>query len=100
MNETQRGRRLAGRGDRAVLGQPLAVAPSAVCAIHATNGPLAKPTWSPDGTSLAWQDAKGIWVGRVGDLSGQACQLTQTPVVPGGSRSDWGRRDPDPEREN
>ena len=61
---------------------------------HRRDGKFTSPTWSPDGKSLAWADKKGIWVGRVGDISGQTCQLTKTLVIPGGSSPDWGPAKP------
>jgi hypothetical protein len=76
-----------------MAGMPPAI-PATFCEIGGANGRFASPTWSPDGKSLAWADAKGIWVGRVGDISGQTCQLTRRLVVPGGSSPDWGPAKP------
>jgi hypothetical protein len=69
-------------------------APGNPCHVTGPSGKFTSPTWSPDGKSLAWADAKGIWVGRVGDISGQICRLTKTLVIPGGSQPDWGRAKP------
>jgi hypothetical protein len=68
--------------------------PGNPCHVTGPNGKFTSPTWSPDGKSLAWADKKGIWVGRVGDVSGQTCQLTKTLVIPGGSSPDWGPAKP------
>jgi hypothetical protein len=68
--------------------------PGTPCHVTGANGKFTSPTWSPDGKSLAWADKKGIWVGRVGDTSGQTCQLTKKLVVPGGSSPDWGPAKP------
>jgi hypothetical protein len=68
--------------------------PAGPCHVTGPNGKFTSPTWSPDGKSLAWEDKKGIWVGRVGDVSGQTCQLTKTLVIPGGSSPDWGPAKP------
>jgi hypothetical protein len=76
-----------------VKGAPPA-APETPCHVTGPSGKFTSPTWSPDGKSLAWADAKGIWVGRVGDISGQTCRLTKTLVIPGGSQPDWGRAKP------
>jgi WD40-like Beta Propeller Repeat len=73
-------------------GPPPAIPPT-FCQISATSGKLSSPTWSPDGRSLAWADARGIWVGQVGDTfgpTGPECELTKRLVVPGGSKPDWG----------
>ena len=74
-------------------GAPPAI-PATLCQITGANGKFTSPTWSPDGKSLAWADAKGIWVARVGDTSGRTCRLTKTLVVPGGSSPDWGPAKP------
>jgi hypothetical protein len=68
--------------------------PGNPCHVTGANGKFTSPTWSPDGKSLAWADRRGIWVGQVGDISGQTCQLTRTLLVPGGSSPDWGPAKP------
>jgi WD40-like Beta Propeller Repeat len=68
--------------------------PAGPCHVTGASGKFTSPTWSPDGKSLAWADKKGIWVGRVGAISGQTCQLTKTLVIPGGSSPDWGPAKP------
>ena len=68
--------------------------PGTPCHVTGANGKFTSPTWSPDGKSLAWADRKGIWVGRVGDVSGKTCQLTRKLVIPGGSSPDWGPAKP------
>lgn len=75
-----------------LAGLPPAIPPT-FCQIAATSGKLQSPTWSPDGKSLAWADAKGIWVGQVGSTfgpTGPACELTKRLLIPGGSKPDWG----------
>lgn len=63
--------------------------PSARCAIRTASGPLAKPTWSPDGRSLAWSDRAGIWSSPV-DLGSPKCGLSPRLVIRGGATPDWG----------
>lgn len=70
-------------------GQPPAIPPR-FCQVTGASGGFTSPTWSPDGKSLAWQDRKGIWVGRVGDVGGATCQIARKLVIPGGSSPDWG----------
>lgn len=75
-----------------MAGMPPAIPPT-FCQVTATSGKLSSPTWSPDGTSLAWADARGIWVGQVGTKfgpTGPACELTKRLLIPGGSKPDWG----------
>jgi WD40 repeat protein len=75
-----------------MAGLPPAIPPT-FCQVAATSGKLSSPTWSPDGRSLAWADAKGIWVAQVGDAfgpDGPSCRLTKRLVIPGGSTPDWG----------
>lgn len=64
--------------------------PAGPCQVTGANGKFTSPTWSPDGRSLAWQDNRGIWVGRVNGTGGSTCQLTRRLLVPGGSQPDWG----------
>jgi WD40 repeat protein len=64
-------------------------APRAVCRIPASRGPLARPSWSPDGSSLAWSDPAGVWVSPV-DTAASGCGLAPRLVVTGGARPDWG----------
>ena len=68
--------------------------PTGPCHVTGANGRFASPTWSPDGRSLAWADARGIWVGTVGAIDGQACQLTRRLIVAGGAQPDWGSARP------
>ena len=74
-------------------GMPPAI-PATFCEIGGASGRFTSPTWSPDGRSLAWADAKGIWVARVTDTSGGTCRLSRKLVVPGGSTPDWGPANP------
>jgi hypothetical protein len=56
----------------------------------AVGGEFGRPSWSPDGTSLAWQEGNGIWAMAIGrDCSGSA-----KLVIPGGSGPDWGPAEP------
>ena len=79
-----------------MAGPPPAIPPT-FCQISATSGKLSSPTWSPNGRSLAWADARGVWVGEVGNTfgpTGPACELTKRLVIPGGSKPDWGPAQP------
>jgi WD40 repeat protein len=68
--------------------------PAGPCHVTGPNRKFTSPSWSPDGKSLAWADAKGIWVGRVGAISGKTCRLTKRLIIPGGSSPDWGPAKP------
>jgi hypothetical protein len=64
--------------------------PVPACAIaHVAPGPFAKPTWSPDGSTLAWSDRRGIWRSPV-DTSVAGCRLSPRLIVSGGTTPDWG----------
>jgi hypothetical protein len=52
----------------------------------ATGGKFGKPSWSPDGASLAWTEGDGIWVGAIG----RDCSGAPKLVIPGASDPDWG----------
>ncbi len=73
-------------------GMPPAATPDP-CFVTGATGKMTSPTWSVDGRSLAWEDAKGIWVGRLGEV-GSSCQLTRRLLVPGGRSPDWGPATP------
>jgi len=72
------------------LPSPPTAIPPRFCRITGPNGSFTSPSWSPDGRSLAWADRSGIWVGRLGDHSGDECQVTRKLVISGGSAPDWG----------
>jgi WD40 repeat protein len=72
------------------LPQPPTAIPPRFCRITGPNGAFTSPSWSPDGRSLAWADGSGIWVGTLGNLDGDNCELTKRAVAPGGSAPDWG----------
>jgi WD40-like Beta Propeller Repeat len=74
-------------------GMPPAI-PGTPCHVTGAAGRFSSPSWSPDGNSLAWQDNRGIWVGRLGDISGPTCQITRRLIVPRGSAPDWGPAKP------
>jgi Tol biopolymer transport system component len=63
--------------------------PTKLCSLKAQHGQLLKPTWSPDGSTIAWSDSNGIWESPV--TPGTAnCGLSSRLIVRGGSRPDWG----------
>jgi hypothetical protein len=64
--------------------------PPRFCRITGPTGAFSSPSWSPDGRSLAWADRRGIWIGELGDLSGDSCQVDRRLVIPGGTSPDWG----------
>ena len=59
------------------------------CDLTGPNGSFFRPTWSPDGASLAWQEDDGIWVGTI-DLDSGTCSGSPRLVSPGGRSPDWG----------
>lgn len=70
-------------------GQPPAI-PQHFCRVTGPNGKFTSPSWSPDGKSLAWADSKGVWVGKLGSLAGDQCEITKKLVISGGKLPDWG----------
>lgn len=64
--------------------------PQRFCRFTGASGSFSSPSWSPDGRKLAWADAKGIWIGTVGNLGGDVCQISKRLAIPGGSSPDWG----------
>jgi hypothetical protein len=53
-------------------------------------GPFSGPSWSPDGTSLAWANRSGVWTAKLNPNSGD-CGVTPHLVVRGGKQPDWSR---------
>ena len=50
------------------------------------------PSWSPDGTTLVWEERDGIWSSPV-NLGAPNCGLAPRLIVPGGAQPDWGPAD-------
>ena len=50
------------------------------------------PSWSPDGTQLAWAQGDGIWTVTIGATLNSTCGNGATPtrIIPGGKGPDWG----------
>jgi hypothetical protein len=64
--------------------------PAVACTIsHRSSGPFAKPTWSPDGSTLAWSEGSSIWSSPV-NTSAADCGLSPKRIVKGGVTPDWG----------
>lgn len=63
--------------------------PTPMCSVAAKHGVLGKVTWSPNGSTLAWSDASGIWESAVQPGSPN-CGLQPRLVIAGGANPDWG----------
>jgi hypothetical protein len=61
--------------------------PERRCQVTGAVGTFFRPTWSPDGTSLAWEEDDGIHTLRI-DL--ETCQGASELAIPGGKHPDWG----------
>jgi hypothetical protein len=65
-------------------------APTPVCALAgADGGQFSYPSFSPDGSELAWQDAGGVHLSPVSNLS-DCSTITDQLIIPGGSEPDFG----------
>jgi hypothetical protein len=65
--------------------------PTMECVIsNAVGGQFGRPSWSPDGGSLAWQEGNGIWTMALG----RDCSGSQRLTIPDGREPDWGPADP------
>jgi WD40-like Beta Propeller Repeat len=89
-----RGTNVAGNWRRATIQiysvNGFSAAPEPFCRIRLPGrGPFAKPTWSPDGTLLAWSDRNGIWSSAV-TATGDGCGSSPRMIIRGGAEPDWG----------
>ncbi|MFL5884246.1 MAG: hypothetical protein ACJ77M_04185 [Thermoleophilaceae bacterium] len=64
--------------------------PAPACAFRPPGaGPFSGPSWSPDGTSIAWSDPSGVWTTHV-DPTAPGCGTAPRLVVRRGKLPDWG----------
>jgi hypothetical protein len=71
-------------------GDPLPPDPVLACTISAAGAQF--PTFSPDGTQLAWEEPDGIHTANVSNLS-DCSTLDDQLVIPGGEQPFWGPAD-------
>lgn len=69
------------------LPAPPPALPERRCQVTGPAGTFFRPSWSPDGGTLAWQEDDGIHTLRI-DLD--TCQGESSLVIPGGKHPDWG----------
>jgi hypothetical protein len=80
----------AGGGERIILYRlpaPPPALPERRCQVDGPVGTFFRPTWSPDGRTLAWQEGDGIHTLTI-DL--ETCEGASLLVIPGGTHPDWG----------
>jgi hypothetical protein len=68
----------------------LSIRPTERCDLRAApNSRIESPSWSPDGSQLAWSEADGIWVSPIAGGTGD-CGAVPKRLIRGGSQPDWG----------
>jgi hypothetical protein len=83
------------KDDEIVVGHlpgPPPATPDRDCTWPNPGGTVSSPTWSPDGTTLAWSDRVGVWTARfaVPPQTGQACVVSQRHLLARKATSpDW-----------
>jgi WD40-like Beta Propeller Repeat len=81
---------------------PPPATPTPVCEVTGSTAGFASPTWSADGSELAWAEADGIHIATVGALDAadpNTCTTAITDrglVIPGGSDPSFGLADANP----
>jgi Tol biopolymer transport system component len=81
------------------LSAPPPATPTRECVINEPgNGTTYDdPTWSPDGTALAYAKPDGIYITPVGNISSGDCSsIAPRLLIPGGSQPYWGPADVSP----
>ena len=72
----------------------LSARPTERCDLRsAPNSRIESPSWSPDGKSLVWSEASGIWISPIAGGSGD-CGAAPRRLIAGGSQPDWGPAKP------
>ena len=66
---------------------PPPAAPTPRCDATSPLGGYTRPTISPDGSAVAWEQPDGI---HIGQMNLDTCQLTEGLAIPGGSYPDFG----------
>jgi len=70
--------------------------PVLLCELGEPSGSFAGPTFSPDGTAIAWYENDGVWMSPIpADLGapGSCAHFAPTLFAPGGSEPRWGLAD-------
>jgi hypothetical protein len=69
--------------------------PDAACSTTDGDAQYADPSWSPDGTGVAFHSSAGIEVARFSAFGADLCTISGSSVLtPTGSEPDWGPADP------
>jgi hypothetical protein len=70
--------------------------PSVACEVSPADERFGDPSWSPDGSGLAYESSRGVETLRFTAFGPEVCETTGPSVVlsAGGSEPDWGPADP------
>ena len=71
----------------------LASRPVERCDLRAApNSRIESPSWSPDGRTLVWSEAGGVWISPIAPAGD--CAASPRLLIAGGSQPDWGPANP------
>ena len=70
--------------------------PTGICDVVPFASEVSNPRFSPDGASMTWHDAQGVWSSPISGAGGGRCSISPKLIAAGGSAPSWGPADVPP----